>query len=187
MLATLLFGGLVNSVLASPHEHPEDFLTVQATDPLAAEPGGQPGTFTLVRAGKTNEELTAQFTLAGTASNGVDYAAIPLSVTFAPGQLSSNLSIAPIAEPHRDRRYKTVVLKTFPAARHEFSRWFVGSLHGLYCLWLHQRAAFGEDRFPDEFFLVPFDAQHRACRERIRFQWLVEHRQLFRQRSAGRA
>ncbi|HEY3854793.1 MAG TPA: Ig-like domain-containing protein [Verrucomicrobiae bacterium] len=123
LLAILFVGALVNSVLASPHERPGDFLTVQATDPLATEPGGQPGTFTLVRAGKTNEALTAEFTLSGTARNGVDYAAIPLAITFAPGQISSNLSIAPVAEPTATG-YKTAVL-TLPRHDTNFS---VGSL-----------------------------------------------------------
>jgi hypothetical protein len=83
---------------------------VQATDPLASEPGNDPGSFTLFRSGDTNAALTVDFALGGTASNGVDYAAIPTSVTLAAGQVSSNFSLTPISEP-ASTGYKTVILK----------------------------------------------------------------------------
>jgi len=87
---------------------------VQATDPLASEPGDNPGSFTLSRDGDTNSALTVTFSLGGTASNGVDYAAIPTSVTLAAGQVSSNLTVTPISEP-ASTGYKTVIL-TLPRA-----------------------------------------------------------------------
>lgn len=49
------------------------------------------------------------FSLGGTASNGVDYAALPGSVTLVAGQISSNLTITPISEP-ASTGYKTVIL-----------------------------------------------------------------------------
>ncbi len=66
---------------------PPPCVSVQAADPLASEPGNNPGSFTLGREGDTNAALTVAFSLGGTASNGVDYAAIPTSVTLAPGQV----------------------------------------------------------------------------------------------------
>ena len=85
------------------------FVTVQPSDPLATEPGGGAGSFKLSRSGDTNSSLTIPFSLGGTGSNGVDYAAVPLSVTLAAGQTSSNVSIAPVDQPLATG-YKTVVL-----------------------------------------------------------------------------
>ena len=109
-LAAMIFVGLAGclpSLLAFPHE--AQFVTVQPTDPLATEPDGTSGTFKLTRAGDTNAPLTVPFTLGGTASNGIDYSAIPLTVTLAAGQVSSNIAVAPISEPTA-MGYKTVVL-----------------------------------------------------------------------------
>jgi hypothetical protein len=93
---------------SSPLVDEFQFVTVQPTEPLATEPGGNPGIFTLSRAGNTNEPLTVSFTLGGTATNGVDYSTIPLSVTLAAGQVSSNIAVTPINEPAATG-YKTVI------------------------------------------------------------------------------
>jgi hypothetical protein len=110
-------------------------VSVQATDPLASEPGNNPGSFTLSRAGGTNSALTVAFSLGGTASNGVDYAALPTSVTLAAGQLSSNLTVTPISEP-TSTGYKTVIMTLqLPAkfgrgsAAPVYLGYFVGSLN----------------------------------------------------------
>jgi hypothetical protein len=94
------------------------FVSVQATDPLASEPGNNPGSFTISRAGNTNSALAIVFSLGGTASNGVDYATIPTSITLAAGQLFSNIAVTPISEP-KSTGYKTVNL-TLP--RESFRR-----------------------------------------------------------------
>lgn len=85
------------------------FVFAQATDPLASEPGNNPGFFTISRAGDAHSALTVPLSLGGTASNGVDYAAIPTSVTLAAGQVSSNIAITPVTEP-KSTGYKTVIL-----------------------------------------------------------------------------
>jgi hypothetical protein len=116
VLAAALGGGI-----SFGHELPmlpllgPPFVSVQATDPLASEPGNNPGSFTLSRTGDTNAALTVAFSLGGTASNGVDYAAIPTSITLAAGQLSSNLAVTPVSEP-ASTGYKTVIL-TLPRTR----------------------------------------------------------------------
>jgi hypothetical protein len=84
---------------------------------MASEPGNNPGSFTLGREGDTNAALTVAFSLGGTASNGVDYAAIPTSVTLAAGQVSTNIAVTPLSEPNSSG-YKTVIL-TLP--RHRFA------------------------------------------------------------------
>ena len=60
-------------------------VTVQATQPLAYEPGNHAGVFTISRGGNTNSAVTIAYTLTGTATNGVDYATVPTSVTLAAG------------------------------------------------------------------------------------------------------
>src|SRR5271157_5708861 len=84
-------------------------VTIQATMPLASEPGNNPAIFTFSRAGNTNSALTVSFGLGGTASNGVDYAAITNSISLAAGQASANVVITPVNEPSANG-YKTVVL-----------------------------------------------------------------------------
>jgi hypothetical protein len=85
------------------------FVSVQTTDPLASEPGNNPGSFTISRSGGTNAALTVPLVFSGTATNGVDYAAIPTNITLAAGQYSSNITVTPISEPN-SIGYKTVIL-----------------------------------------------------------------------------
>jgi hypothetical protein len=102
--------GLTGKVLAWPDLHAHlQFVTVQAADPLATEPDGVPGSFKICRAGDTNASLTIPFSVGGSASNGVDDALIPLSVTLAAGQASTNIPVTPVNEPSATG-YKTVVL-----------------------------------------------------------------------------
>jgi hypothetical protein len=109
-LAVALAGGisLVDAAPMMPWPSPP-FVSVQATDPLASEPGNNPGSFTISRTGDTNAALTIPFSLGGTASNGVDYANIPTSITLAAGQFSTNIAVMPISAP-KSTGYKTVKL-----------------------------------------------------------------------------
>ncbi len=110
VLAAMIVAGLANRLSAVPGLHGElQFVTVQPTEPLATEPGANPGSFTLCRVGDTNASLTIPFSLGGTATNGDDYTTIPLAVTLAAGQMSSNISVTPIDEPLATG-YKTVTL-----------------------------------------------------------------------------
>ena len=73
---------------------------VSAPVPDASESGPTPGTFTITRT-TTGSPLTVNFTLTGTAINGVDYtnalgAAIPTSITFAAGDSTANIDIIPV-------------------------------------------------------------------------------------------
>src|SRR5262249_15605327 len=69
-----------------------------ATDATAAEDvtGSDPATFTVTRTGATTAELTVNFTVGGTATNGADYTAIPVSVTIPAGQASATVTVSPI-------------------------------------------------------------------------------------------
>jgi hypothetical protein len=99
--------GFITILMARPWALP--FLRVQATAPLAFEPGNNAGAFTISRGEEDTSALTFSFTLGGTASNGVDYAEVPTTVTFAAGQASTNIVITPVDEPQA-AGYKTVTL-----------------------------------------------------------------------------
>jgi len=70
-------------------------LTVRATDPLASW-SGDPGTFTVIRDGNTNEALQVYYLVGGTASNGVDYASLTHWVTLDAGQRTNTITVTPL-------------------------------------------------------------------------------------------
>ncbi len=110
LIQSLLTGAVCLNAPAAPMIPASlSFVTVQATDPLASEPGNNPAVFTFSRIGDTNAAVTVGFRIGGTASNGVDYAAISNTITFAAGEISSNVTITPVSEPTATK-YKTVVL-----------------------------------------------------------------------------
>jgi len=81
----------VHLVLNSGNALP--LVSVIASDAIAAETDSStranPGEYTLFRTGPTANPLTVSLTMAGTASNGVDYGAIAGSITFAAGSASA--------------------------------------------------------------------------------------------------
>ena len=70
-------------------------VTVTATAPDASEAGPTPGTFTIIRT-EPGPAVTIYYTMSGDASNGVDYAALPGSITLAVGETSTNITLTPI-------------------------------------------------------------------------------------------
>ena len=86
-------------------------VTILAADPLARE-GADPAnnaTFVVSRVGATNYPLDILFGVRGTASNGVDYAAITSPVRIPAGQRSARISIRPI-DDNQPEPVETVVL-----------------------------------------------------------------------------
>ncbi|MEO6035565.1 MAG: Ig-like domain-containing protein [Verrucomicrobiota bacterium] len=71
-------------------------VTLQAIDAVATETPGNTGRFLFTRYGTLSNSLTANFSIGAAASNGVDYAAIPESVTFPEGSSNVFLTIEPI-------------------------------------------------------------------------------------------
>jgi hypothetical protein len=75
-------------------------VTIEATDAEAAETNsGQtanPGRFTLTRTGSTTNDLTVNYTISGTATNGTDYNNLSGRVTFAAGSSTAFIDINPI-------------------------------------------------------------------------------------------
>ncbi len=71
--------------------------------------GTNTATFVVRRAGVTNTPLSVLYEIGGTASNGVDYTALPGSVTIPAGRRSAEIRIVPIDDTLPER-IETVVL-----------------------------------------------------------------------------
>jgi hypothetical protein len=71
--------------------------------------GPKPATFTVHRFGETNDDVTVNYDIGGTASNGVDYVALPGYVTVPAGERSAFITIVPIDDDPPDV-IKTVIL-----------------------------------------------------------------------------
>ncbi len=70
-------------------------VTIAATKPNADESGGNPGEFTVTRAGDTLLPLTINYTTGGSAIDGVDYVALPGTVTIPAGATSATIPLSP--------------------------------------------------------------------------------------------
>jgi hypothetical protein len=71
--------------------------------------------FTIRRIGDTNDSVTVDYRIGGTASNGVDYVALPGSVTIPAGQRTTLITVVPIDDGPPDIT-STVILKLEPSA-----------------------------------------------------------------------
>jgi K319L-like, PKD domain/PKD domain/Calx-beta domain len=98
----LTVAGSANVVVGTPAsatvtiaDHPLPVVTVVATDGTATE-AGDPGAFTVSRTGSLALPLTVSYALVGTATNGVDYEALPTTVTLPSGAGSATLTVVPI-------------------------------------------------------------------------------------------
>jgi hypothetical protein len=87
---------------------------VLATDPTALV-GASSGAFTFVRTGATAADLVVAFTLAGNATNGVDYTLVNDIITIPAGYEAADLVIQPLANPAQPGN-KTVLLQLAPGA-----------------------------------------------------------------------
>jgi len=76
--------------------------------------GPKAATMTVRRWGGTNADLTVPYAIGGTASNGVDYVAIPGVVTIPAGQRAAVITIMPIDDGPPDIT-KTVILSLTPS------------------------------------------------------------------------
>lgn len=100
--------------------HPADppVVTIAARDPFAAEVArsGGPNTATFIvrRTGDTNAPLTVFYDTGGTASNGVDYAWLPGSVTIPPGRHTACIVVAPAGDTLSEPVESLVLRLTLP-------------------------------------------------------------------------
>ncbi|MFT5123966.1 MAG: hypothetical protein ACI97B_002601, partial [Verrucomicrobiales bacterium] len=70
-------------------------VSVSAPDAHATESGQSTGTFTFTRTGSTAQNLTANYTIAGT-SSGSDYATLAGTIEFPAGVDTQNLTVTPV-------------------------------------------------------------------------------------------
>ncbi len=82
----------------NPPVVPPPTVEIVASDPRADERGTNRARFTLVRDGSLSNALSVNYALGGTASNGVDYAALSGSVVIPAGSNSVALLIAPVVD-----------------------------------------------------------------------------------------
>src|SRR5205814_10515199 len=78
---------------------PPPSLEIVGSDAVAGEFGTNSGRFTVVRNNDPSLlALTIPYAISGTASNGVDYLALPGSVTLAAGATATNILVTPIPD-----------------------------------------------------------------------------------------
>ena len=88
---------------------------IVASDALACEFGTNTARFSIVRNGDTNLlPLTLNYTISGTAVGGVDYAALPGSITIPAGALSTNIIVTPLGN-NLNTNQLTVTLTLVPS------------------------------------------------------------------------
>ena len=93
-------------------------VTVAAFDASASETGPDLGTFRFTRTGATTSSLTVTYTVAGTALNGTDYQAVPLTVTFPAGQATVDVFVVPLSDGTAEAA-ETVILTLTDGATYD--------------------------------------------------------------------
>src|SRR5262249_36506024 len=73
-------------------------VSVTAIDATASESGSDPGVFRFTRTGSTAAALTVNYSIGGTATNGVDYTTITGTILIPAAQAFADLIISPIAD-----------------------------------------------------------------------------------------
>jgi len=69
-----------------------------ATEPAYQQPGRDTGRILISRTGSTASSLTVTYTVSGTATSGMDYDLLPLSVVIPAGASSASVEIVPIGD-----------------------------------------------------------------------------------------
>jgi hypothetical protein len=104
-------------------------ITVVPVDPFAVEPTAalpaNPATFRLRRSGSAAAALSVNFTLSGTAQDGVDYTHVPVAATFPAGASSVPVVINPLPDNLAEGR-ETVILIVEPQFDDGPERYHVG-------------------------------------------------------------
>ncbi len=95
-------------------------IEIVASDAVAGEFTTNTARFAVVRSGDTNPAVTVNYSISGSATNGVDYVTLPGSVTLKAGASATNLILTPIADdlPEGDRM---VTLTLLPSANYSLT------------------------------------------------------------------
>ena len=88
---------------------------IVATDTNVSEAGPDAGTLEIRRPGScTNGALTVNYTISGSASNGVDYNSIGTSVTLGVGQSNAVITVTPVDDSKVETGGETVTITIAP-------------------------------------------------------------------------
>ena len=79
--------------------------------------GPKDATFTVFRFGATNDDLDVAYAIGGTATNGIDYVALPGLVTIPAGECRADITIIPLDDGPPDIT-STVILKLAPGTNY---------------------------------------------------------------------
>ena len=93
-------------------------VTVATADPDAGEEGSDSGTFTFTRTGSIESDLRVNYSLSGSALNGIDYRRLETSVTIPAGSTSAMVTVTPL-DDNEVEGPETVTLTVSPAASYE--------------------------------------------------------------------
>lgn len=85
-------------------------VTVAAARPETNSSGGDPGVFTVTREGPLTQPLTVSYTLTGTAKGGIDFVAVPGTVTIPAGAATATIEIQPYGNVQAFSASKSVFL-----------------------------------------------------------------------------
>jgi hypothetical protein len=96
--------------LVSPVATWSNWFAASATWRFFTNCGPKDATFTVFRSGATNNTLTVTYAIGGTATNGIDYVALPGTVTIPAGERRAAITIIPLDDGPPDIT-STVVLK----------------------------------------------------------------------------
>jgi hypothetical protein len=92
-----------------------NWLTSGVTFRLFTNCGPKDATFTVFRFGATNDELDVAYAIGGTATNGIDYVALPGLVTIPAGECRADITVMPLDDGVPDIT-STVILRLVPDA-----------------------------------------------------------------------
>jgi hypothetical protein len=94
-------------------------VTIAAFDSTATESTSDSGRFRFTRTGSTASSLTVTFTVAGTATAGIDYQALPVSVTIPAGVLFADVFVMPLADADGAEAVETVIATVSDGASYD--------------------------------------------------------------------
>jgi hypothetical protein len=92
-----------------------DWFAVSPAWRVCTNCGPKDATFTVFRFGATNDNLDVAYAIGGTAANGIDYVALPGSVTILAGERRADITVVPLDDGPPDIT-SSVVLKLIPDA-----------------------------------------------------------------------
>ncbi len=107
--AYAITGGAQATVTIQDNDTSLPLVSIDATLDHTIENDATPARFTVTRTGSNSNALTVGYTISGTATNGVDYIALPGFVTIPSGAASANIAITTIDDALNEGR-ETVTL-----------------------------------------------------------------------------